>query len=198
MVPPAKLGCGRWAVVAGRDEPGAEPTVTTGIVSALGRHGGTAFELDASVNYGSAGGAVADIRGRLMGLASRVMPSAPQGVDSGVAFAVPAAGILAVLPDLKAGRTIEASKPPFLGVAFEEGDAGTDGVLLSQVVPGSGAERGGLQPGDVVVAVDGKPVFTRIELVGLVGGFKPGERLEITVRREGGTRTLPVVLSERP
>lgn len=196
--PRESLRAGHWTVVVGRDRPNEPFTMSTGIVSALDRAHGNAFETDAQVNYGNAGGAVVDVEGRLLGIATRVAAAASHGINSGVAFAAPGALVREGLSKLKEGKTILASRAPFLGIAFRNDEEDIDGVYVDDIVPASGAARSDLKAGDVVVGLNGKDIFTRPDLLAQVRTCKPGEIIRLKVRRGEVFLTIPLTVGKKP
>lgn len=178
---------------------GLEGTVTSGIVSALGRelqapNGFTidgAIQTDAALNRGNSGGPLIDASGRVVGMNSQI--ASESGGNEGIGYALPAETIRTVTDQLEQGRTIER---PYLGVTL--GDSPEGGALVGAVRSGTPAERAGLRAGDVVTAVAGTTVRTGEELRRAVSARQPGDRLELTVRRDGATRTFSVTLGTRP
>lgn len=195
--PRESLRVGHWTVVVGRDRPNEPFTISTGIVSALSRVRGNAFETDAQVNYGNAGGAVVDVEGRLLGVATRVDLAASHGINSGVSFAAPGDLVRDSLPQLRGGKSILAKTSPFLGIAFKGDEEDIDGVHVESIVPNSGAAQSGLKPGDVVVGLNEKDVYTRPDLLEQVRKCKPGEVIQMRVRRGEEILTLSVKVGKR-
>ena len=202
---PAPLPLGRLADLRPGDPTiaigspfGLRGTVTTGIVSALGRpipapNGFTiadAVQTDAAINPGNSGGPLLDGRGRVIGVNSQIRTQG--GANSGIGFAVPVSAIRSVVPKLMRGEQIER---PFLGVST--GEAG-DGAVVGTVVEDGPAQRGGLRQGDKIVRVAGRPVRSPDDLSAVVAAHEPGDRVEIVVERGGDRRTLTVELGTRP
>jgi S1-C subfamily serine protease len=194
---------------------GLDFTLTTGIVSALGRtiqgvSGATIFDVvqtDAAINPGNSGGPLLDSAGRLIGVNTAIY--SPSGASAGIGFAVPVDTVSRIVPELIAhGRVIR----PALGVDLDERLSayvtrrlGVDGVLIRGVARGGGAAEAGLEgttvdrrgtvvPGDVVQDIDGKPVKSTSDLLGRLGSYRPGETVTLTVWREGKTRKVRVRL----
>jgi hypothetical protein len=182
---------------------GLGQTVTSGIVSALGRGGITGrgyedfIQTDAPINPGNSGGALVDTRGRLVGVNTAIL--APGGGNVGIGFAVPANVVRAVVDQLLRHGEVRRGR---IGVAAQELTpdlaeaagvaAGVGGALVTRVDRGSAAERGGLRPGDVVVAVDGAPVRGAAAFLGRLGLAEPGSTLELAYLRGGERRTARV------
>jgi S1-C subfamily serine protease len=180
---------------------GLEGTVTTGIVSALGREitapngfpiSGV-LQTDAAINPGNSGGPLLDSRGRVIGVNSQIATSG-SNANSGVGFAVPIDTVKDVVPQLKEHGEIERA---YLGVASAEPEA-RNGAVVRTITPGGPADRANLQVGDRITELDGKPVRTPSDLGELVLGKRPGDRVRLEVVRGGDTRTIEVTLGERP
>lgn len=187
---------------------GLKSTVTMGIISATGR-GGLGIETyedfiqtDAAINPGNSGGALINTRGELIGINTAILSRT--GGNQGIGFAIPinmARDIMAQIRDTgKVSRGYMGAGiqdlTPELAKAF--GLSSTNGVAITQVEEGSPAERGGLRPGDVVVAVNGNTVKTANELRLRISGTKPGETVKLGVQREGKPVTLAVTLKQLP
>jgi putative serine protease PepD len=176
---------------------GLEGTVTSGIVSALHREltapdGFTidgAIQTDAAINPGNSGGPLLDGQGRVIGINSQIASSS--GGNEGIGYAVPIETAKEVADALIAGRSIERA---FLGVQLAEAD---EGAQVAAVTSGSPADKAGLQQGDLITEVDGEQVSAD-ELRRAVGAHKPGDKLELTVRRSGETKTVTATLGKRP
>jgi serine protease Do/serine protease DegQ len=179
---------------------GIGQTVTSGIVSALGRTGLTPegyedfIQTDASINPGNSGGALVDLRGDLVGINSAII--GPSGGNVGIGFAVPAHMVRAVMDQIVRFGEVRRGR---LGVTIEDvtheyaqkGRLATiDGALISVVQPGSPAEQAGLRAGDIVVRFNGRPVRTGTELRNRLGLTPVGETVELVLRRDGAERTI--------
>lgn len=176
---------GDFVCVVGRSPDPATATVNLGILSALGRHNGTAVQSDAEVNYGNVGGPLVTLAGELIGITCRVRPRTHWGQSGGIAFATKMAEIDKALEDLKKGRDIaRVSKGPWIGTLAASPIEGVQGVPVDQILPNSPAEEAGLDPGDVIAAVDGTPVNTIEELDAAFRKKKVGEEVELTIRRQ--------------
>jgi S1-C subfamily serine protease len=194
---------------------GLDWTLTTGIVSALDRslaaeNGATIEHLiqtDAAINPGNSGGPLLDSAGRLIGINTAIY--SPSGASAGIGFAVPVDTVNRVVPELIArGKYIR----PAIGIEVDDGinrvakkQLGVEGVLILKVAPGSaaasagleGARRaadGGLVPGDIITAVEGKAVDGVGKLFSRLDDFKVGDTVRLTVIREGKTREVAVTL----
>lgn len=177
-------------------------TVTQGIISAtqrqIGIYGENGYEsfiqTDASINPGNSGGALIDSLGRLIGVNSAILSQS--GGNIGIGFAIPSNLTTNIVTQLV--ETGEVSRG-FLGVsisdltpdlaeAFEIEE--TKGVLINDVEDGSAADRGGLQRGDVVITLDGKPVETSNEFRIRIGHTLPGTPIKLVIVRDGEQKTL--------
>ena len=191
------------AVVAVGSPLGLSGTVTTGIVSALGRTVRTdpqtpllgAIQTDAAINPGNSGGALVDDQGRLIGINTAISTQGGGG-SIGLGFAIPVDEASSVAEQLI--RTGEVEHPA-LGVAAAPvtSEDGRAGVRLQQVAAGGAAADAGLRTGDVVVAVDGTAVKSVDELVLDLRDNEVGESVDVTYLRDGRKRTAQVVLAAR-
>ncbi len=192
-------------VVAIGNPFGLGQTVTSGIVSALGRSGlglegyEDFIQTDASINPGNSGGALVNLRGQLVGINTAIL--SPQGGNIGIGFAIPVDMARAIMDQLiRYGRVRRGTLgitaqdlTPRLARAF--GIHGDRGSVITRVTPGSSAARAGLRVGDVVVAVDGTPVRRTLELRNAVGLLPIGRRVRLTVLRNGRRLTIEAVMA---
>ena len=187
---------------------GLGQTVTSGIVSALGRSGINVegyedfIQTDASINPGNSGGALVNLHGELVGINTAII--GPSGGNVGIGFAVPVNIATAVMDQLaehgemqrgRIGVTIQDLTPDLaeaLGLDIERG------ALVSRVESGSPAEAAGVQAGDVIVAVGGSRVESSRDLRNSIGLVRVGEELEIDVRRERRRIRLAVPVGDAP
>jgi S1-C subfamily serine protease len=194
------------------DPFGLDQSLTTGIVSALDREIESATErpihgviqTSAAINPGNSGGPLLDSAGRLIGMNTAIL--SPSGTFAGIGFAIPVDEVNRVVPQLiRSGRM---SKPSIgVQVATDQlaEELGQEGALVMRVLPGSPAEKAGLQPtrrsadgrirlGDVIVAVDGQPVEKAQDLFDLLGKHQPGETVTLTVERDRQKMDVKVTL----
>lgn len=193
---------------------GLDWTLTTGIVSALDRslpeETGAVIEhliqTDAAINPGNSGGPLLDSAGRLIGINTAIF--SPSGAFAGIGFAVPVATVNRVVPQLIArGKYVR----PALGIEVDEDvnrmvtqHLGVEGVLVLKVIPGSPADAAGMRgaridaegitPGDIIVAVAGKPVDSVPKLLARLDDFEVGDAVQVAVLRDGGKTELTVTL----
>ncbi len=193
---------------------GLDWSLTTGVVSALDRslpaENGVIEHLiqtDAAINPGNSGGPLLDSSGRLIGINTAIF--SPSGAYAGVGFAVPVDTVNRVVPQLIAKGKYTR---PVLGISTDEQlnqliakQLGVKGVAVLKVEPGSPAEAAGLRParpgadgsivpGDIIVAVDGKPVDNVARLVNRLDEHKVGDTVKLTVQREGKATELTATL----
>jgi putative serine protease PepD len=185
---------------------GEAPTVTTGIVSATDRsvpaaNGVTLRDLvqtDAAINPGNSGGPLVDASGAVIGVNTAIA----QGAEN-IGFAIAIDAVRPLIEDIRGGAV------PFLGVATldldgidpdvrEDLGADRDGALVSEVEPASGAEAAGLQPRDLIVAIDGQEVDESSDVRAVVAAAEPGDTVEIRYVRDGEERTATATLGSRP
>jgi len=188
---------------------GLGKTVTMGIVSATGR-GNLGIEdyenfiqTDASINPGNSGGALVNERGELVGINTAILSHGSEG-NQGIGFAVPVAVAHNVMSQiLKSGHVTRAylgvmaqDVTPAIAKAFHEPEV--RGALVGDVSPNSPAQRAGLQKGDIILEINGKPVSDGAQLRINVSLMPPGTTVAVKVLREGATREFNVKLAELP
>ena len=170
---------------------GLGQTVTSGIVSALGRSPGIEgyedfIQTDASINPGNSGGPLVDLQGRIVGINTAIV--APSGGNVGIGFAVPINMARQVMDQLisygevKRGRIGVAIQDLTPDIAQALGTTRTEGAVIARVEPGSPAERAGLRTNDLVVAVNGAPIHSGAELRNRVGLSRIGDAVDLTHR----------------
>jgi len=195
-------------VVAIGNPFGLGQTVTSGIVSALGRTGlrlngfENYIQTDASINPGNSGGALVDLEGNLVGINTAIL--APSGGNIGIGFAIPTEMATLVMQQLIEYGEVRRG---VLGVRVQDLSAELaqafaiehdQGVVISQVVRGSAADKAGAKPGDVVLEMDGKPVQRAADLHNRVGLLPVGEKITLKVMREGEVKQLQARIIANP
>lgn len=199
-----KLEVGEWAIAIGSPF-GLEHTVTVGVISAKGRSGlGTGtyedfIQTDASINPGNSGGPLINIDGEVVGINAMIIQP-----GTGIGFAIPINMAKQILSDLiKQGKVVR----PWLGISVQDITPEMmehfklkekEGVLISQVYPGTGAEKAGLTSGDIIKQVDEKPVKNVNELVREILKKKVGQKVKINIIRDEKPLTLEVTTSAQP
>ncbi|MEF1310250.1 Do family serine endopeptidase [Vibrio mytili] len=200
-----KLRVGDFTVAIGNPF-GLGQTVTSGIVSALGRSGLNVenfenfIQTDAAINSGNSGGALVNLNGELIGINTAIL--GPNGGNVGIGFAIPS-NMMKNLTDqiLEFGEV----KRGMLGVQGGEvtseladalGYESSKGAFIGQVVPDSAADKAGLKAGDIVVSVNGKPISTFSELRAKVATLGAGKEITLGVVRDGKNKTFDVTLGE--
>ncbi|OYX58128.1 MAG: trypsin [Brevundimonas subvibrioides] len=191
---------------------GLDQTLTMGVISGLGRSGmGDAVEdyiqTDAAVNSGNSGGPLLDSRGRLIGINTSILSGDIGGGNDGIAFAVPTRILLFVVEQLRAnGEVTRGRIGATLGSlnaerAVEAGLGFVRGAIVEDVLPGSPAERAGLQRGDIITRIQNRPVANAGSVQATVGIAPPGTRIALVYLRDGHEATTALnveVLSTDP
>jgi S1-C subfamily serine protease len=204
------LKVGQWAFAIGNPF-GLDQSLTTGVISALkrrlptsaGREIGNVIQTDAAINPGNSGGPLLDSAGRLIGVNTAIF--SPSGANAGVGFAIPVDVVNRVVPQLiRNGRV----PTPGIGIvaASEEMAArlGAEGVVVVRTMPGSPAEQAGLRGvdprtgvlGDVIVAVDGKPVHNLANLTDQLEQAGVGKTVELSIKRGGATTSVKMQVAD--
>jgi Do/DeqQ family serine protease len=195
-------------VIAVGNPFGLGQTVTSGIVSALGRTGLRGLEYqnfiqtDASINPGNSGGALINLRGELVGINSAIFT--PSGGNVGIGFAIPSSMARYVMDQLTQFGEVRRGT---LGIFVQDltaelaGAFGVEigrGALVAEVEQDSAADEAGLQPGDVIVEMANRPVNSAQDFHYAEGGLALGESLKLKYLRNGKTRTASLVIRSVP
>ncbi|MHC4716312.1 MAG: Do family serine endopeptidase [Planctomycetota bacterium] len=201
-----KMEVGDWVLAIGSPE-GLPQTVTAGIISAKGRKtGGRPYEnflqTDAAINHGNSGGPLVNMRGEVIGINSAIVSRT--GVNEGIGLSIPSNMARHVMKELiSSGKVVRG----YLGVKFMDVDAEvaehldlphTNGVLVMRVMEGSPADEAGMKEDDFITHIAGKEIKDGDELRNRIARVKPGEKIELTVRREGKEEKLPVTIGQQP
>jgi Do/DeqQ family serine protease len=186
---------------------GVGQTVTMGIVSAKGRSTGVGdgsyedfLQTDAPINQGNSGGALVNARGELVGINTQILSTT--GGNIGIGFAIPANMARHVMNELRTegrvrrGQLGVTIQPVTSELAESFGLKNVGGALVSSVEPGSAAERAGLEPGDVIVELEGDRIADYNALRNRVAAISPGSEVKLVVLRDGSERTLTATLGE--
>jgi S1-C subfamily serine protease len=184
---------------------GLGATVTAGVVSAVNRSlpgAGPLVDLiqtDAAINPGNSGGALVNAGGELIGINTAIL--SPSQANAGIGFAIPATTALPIAEQLIEtgevqhaqlgilGQNVDGSIADLYGLPVEQG------AVVAEVIPGSGADRAGLERGDIVIAIDGENVTSMADLAGRIRTFAPGDTVEVTFYRGGEEQTVEVELT---
>jgi serine protease DegQ len=187
---------------------GVGQTVTLGIISALGRnnlhinHFENFIQTDAAINFGNSGGALVDTNGHLLGINSAIYSQT--GGSVGIGFAIPVSTAKKVLDSIvKHGQVVRGwigiesqDITPELAESFGLGRS--SGAIIAGVVRGGPADRAGMRPGDILVAVGGKAVANTSEMLNLIAQLEPGEKAPLRIMRKNRESTLDVTVGKRP
>ena len=198
-----KLKVGEWVMAIGSPF-NLENTVTAGIVSAKQRDTGDYLPLiqtDVAINPGNSGGPLINMRGEVVGINSQIYSTS--GAYAGIAFAIPIDEAMRVADQLRAsGRVVRGRIgvriAPVTKEVAESLGLGKQpiGALVQGVEPGTPAEKAGLEAGDIITKVDGKTVEKSSDLPRIIGGTKPGTKVNLQVFRRGGHKELTVTVAE--
>jgi serine protease Do len=207
----AQVRPGQWVVAMGNPY-GLGGTVTAGIVSARGRDIGEGpydqfIQIDAPINRGNSGGPLFTQDGKVIGINTAIL--SPSGGSIGIGFAIPSNTVKQVVDQLQHGGHVTRG---FLGVEAQPVNSDmaaalhlpqqadkSDGVgaLVAAVEPESPAAHAGLEPGDVITEVGGKPVANARDLALKVADLKPGAQVELSVVRDGTSRTMNATIATK-
>lgn len=201
-----ELKVGEWVLAIGSPF-GFDHSVTAGIVSAKGRSLPNEsyvpfIQTDVAINPGNSGGPLFNLAGEVVGINSQIFTRS--GGFMGLSFAIPMSVAMDVADQLKAEGKVSRG---WLGVVIQEVNKdlaesfGLDkpaGALVAQVLEDGPAAKGGLQVGDVILSLDGKPIIMSADLPHLVGALKPGARAELDVVRDGARKKLKLTIGALP
>src|SRR6195256_4014411 len=187
---------------------GVGQTVTSGIVSALGRTGlgintfENFIQTDAAINPGNSGGALVDASGNLIGINTAIFSRS--GGSMGIGFAIPVSTVKMVVDQIvKSGSVtrgwigVEVQEiPPPVAESFKLGS--TRGALVAGVLRGGPADKAGVKPGDVLVEIEGKPVTDPAAMLNLVAALAPGNSAKMKLKRAGKDLDTNITVGRRP
>jgi serine protease Do len=198
---------GDWVMAIGNPF-GLAHTVSVGVISGLERPFDVArgrrtpvLQTDAAINPGNSGGPLLNVRGEVIGINTAIYTDSRQAGNIGIGFAVPSNTVRELLPQLRSGKVtrgligVEVSRIDRDAVD-EFGLKSRDGALVSRVNRNGPAAKAGLQPGDVIIGYNGKPVKDSDQLPQLVTATKPGTTVPLRIVRDGAERTVSVTVGE--
>ena len=197
---------GDWVVAVGNPF-GLGGTVTAGIVSARGRDIGAGtyddyIQIDAPINKGNSGGPAFNVEGDVIGVNTAIF--SPSGGSVGIGFDIPAATAKLVVTELKAHGHIDHAylgvqvQPVTADIAESLGLKHAKGALVAEPMPGSPAATAGIKAGDVISAVNGRPIANSRDLARTIGMMTPGSKVSIDLLHNGEAKTLSVALAKLP
>jgi serine protease Do len=199
-----RLEVGEWVVAIGNPF-GLSPTVTVGVVSALGRSIGAGpydefIQTDASINPGNSGGPLINIKGEVIGMNTAII-SGNTGGNVGIGFAIPINIAKGILKDLKEKGAVTRG---WLGVMIQKitpelaksfGLKGSEGALVGDVIPDGPADKAGIKRGDVIVSFDGQPIVEMENLPKIVAATPPEKTVDVEVMRNAKKKVLKVQIA---
>jgi serine protease Do len=199
---------GDWAIAVGNPFQ-LENTLTVGVISAKGRALGFSEETrsfenfiqtDAAINFGNSGGPLLNINGEAVGINTAIRGGGAQGLG----FATPINTAKRLLPQLKQGKVTRG----YLGIEIREVNqeireawnlpAGTTGALVNRVEEGKPADKAGIQNGDIIIEIDGRPIRSNRELIDYISYLPVGSAVKVTLLRNGERRAVTARTAERP
>jgi len=197
---------GDWVIAVGNPF-GLGGTVTAGIVSARGRDiGASAYDdfiqIDAPVNKGNSGGPTFDTDGNVIGVNTAIF--SPSGGSVGIAFAIPADTVNSVITQLREHGSVTRGwigvqiQPVTQDIADSLGLKKAEGALVAEPQKDSPAVKAGIEAGDVITAVDGKPIKDARDLAKKIGALSPKTSVKLSVLHKGSEKTITLTLGEMP
>src|SRR5919106_1515453 len=198
---------GDWVMAIGNPF-GLANTVSVGIISAIERPFPVAeqrqtqvLQTDAAINPGNSGGPLLNLRGEVVGINTAIISGSQQQGNVGIGFAIPSNVVRELLPQLRAGKITRGRIGVGIGAvpadAVDEfGLKDRNGAVVLNIVPGGAAAKAGLEPGDVIISYNGKPIRNRDELVGMVTATKPGTTVPVRIVSDRQERTISITVEE--
>jgi serine protease Do len=204
----AQIAPGDWVMAIGNPF-GLAHTVSVGVVSAA-RPGGLpvstgrwadVIQTDAAINPGNSGGPLLNVRGEVIGINTAIYADSRQQGNLGIGFAIPINVVRDLLPQLRSGKITRG----VIGVTIQDvprsalaefGLTERRGALVGSVNSGGPADKAGIEPGDVIIEFNGKPVQRRDQLVSMVAAAKPGSSVPVKLLRDKQERSLSVTINE--
>ena len=198
---------GDWVMAIGNPF-GLANTVSVGIISAIERpfpvsegRSQQVLQTDAAINPGNSGGPLLNLRGEVVGINTAIISGSQQQGNVGIGFAIPINVVRELLPQLRAGKITRGRIGVGIGAVAldavdEFGLKDRNGAVVLNVAPGGAAAKAGVEPGDVIISYNGKPIRNRDELVAMVTATKPGTTVPMRVVRDRQERTISVTVEE--
>ena len=198
---------GDWVMAIGNPFNLAH-TVSVGVISAKERpftvaegRSAQVLQTDAAINPGNSGGPLLNVRGEVIGINTAIIADGRQSGNIGIGFAIPINTVRDLLPQLRTGKITRGRIG--IGVEGVSRDAVDEfglkdrkGAVVKTVSPGGAAAKAGLEPGDVILAFNGKPVASRDELVQMVVATKPGSTVPVRIVRDRAEKTVNITVDE--
>jgi serine protease Do len=198
---------GDWVMAIGNPF-GYAHTVSVGVISGLdrpftvaNRRQAQVLQTDAAINPGNSGGPLLNIRGEVIGMNTAIITDGQRQGNIGIGFAIPSNTVRDLLPQLRSGKItrgrigVEIGQIPRNAVD-EFGLKSREGALVSAVSPGGAADKAGMEPGDVIIAYNGRAVKNSNELVSAVTATRPGTSVPVRIVRDGKEQTINVTVDE--
>jgi len=198
---------GDWVMAIGNPFNLAH-TVSVGVISAKERpfqvaegRSAQVLQTDAAINPGNSGGPLLNVRGEVIGINTAIIADGRQAGNIGIGFAIPINTVRDLLPQLRTGKVVRGRIGIGVGMIPREavdefGLKERKGALVQTVAPNSAASKAGLEPGDVIIAFNGKPVNGRDDLVQMVVNTRPGTTVPVRIVRDRQERTLNITVEE--
>ena len=203
----SQMAAGDWVMAIGNPF-GYAHTVTVGVISAVGRpfysvpnRPSEMIQTDAAINPGNSGGPLLNVRGEVIGINTAIISNDRTAGNIGIGFAVPINAVRDLLPQLRQGKVVRGrigvEVRPVPREAYEDfGLKSRLGALVARVAAGGASAKAGMQPGDVIVEYNGRPVPNTSELVKMVVATKPGTSVSVKVMRDRQEKTLSLTVEE--
>ena len=199
VAPRDQMRVGQWTLAVGRTLDAGGIHMSAGVLSATDRIWSRAVQTDAKISPSNYGGPLVDIRGRVLGVLVPLSPKGPgseiagaEWYDSGIGFAVPLADVLPQLEKMKRGEDL---LPGLLGVALKRGNANVDPAVVGASRPNSPAAKAGIEAGDRIVEVNGRPIGRQADLKHALGPLYEGQQVRLVVLRGDERREMTAQLA---